>query len=158
MSTPILAIAELLARLSSLPTKVYAAGTTVLAAGSSTGRLLVLESGSVEVVQDGIRIDVVDQPGAVFGEISVLLDQPHGADVRALEPSTFRVADARTFLRTDPAAALYVAMILARRLEAANHHLIDVRRQLLETGQPRSVIGETLDMIARSLRYGGPPI
>jgi CRP/FNR family cyclic AMP-dependent transcriptional regulator len=156
--TAILPTKDLLARLRSLPSVEYGPGSTILAAGSSTGRLLVLESGRVEVVKDGIPIDTVDEPGAVFGELAVLLDQPHGADVRALETSTFRVADARTFLRTDPTAALHVAIILARRLEAANHHLIDVRRQLLDTEQPRSVIGDTLDAIARSLRYGGPPI
>jgi CRP-like cAMP-binding protein len=40
----------------------------------------------------------------VFGELSVLLDQPHTADVRALEASQFYVADAATLLRVDPIA------------------------------------------------------
>lgn len=155
---PIVAIPALLERLTSLPTAEYEPGATVLAAGSSTGRLLVLASGRVEVVKDGIRIETVSERGTVFGELSVLLDQPHGADVRAIETSAFHVADARAFLRTDPTAALYVAMVLARRLDAANQHLIDARRQLLDTGQPRSAIGDTLDVIAKALRYGGPPV
>jgi CRP/FNR family transcriptional regulator, cyclic AMP receptor protein len=53
----------------------------------------------------------------VFGELSVLLDQPHTADVRALEVSQFHVADAATILRVDPIALLYVATVLAQRLE-----------------------------------------
>ena len=35
---------------------------------------------------------------AVFGELSALLDQPHTADVRALETSKFHVADAALLL------------------------------------------------------------
>jgi CRP-like cAMP-binding protein len=40
----------------------------------------------------------VAEPGAVFGELSVLLDQPHTADVRALETSQFHIANATTLL------------------------------------------------------------
>jgi CRP-like cAMP-binding protein len=50
----------------------------------------------------------------VFGELSVLLDQPHTADVRALEASQFHVADAATTLRVDPIALLYVVMTRLR--------------------------------------------
>jgi CRP-like cAMP-binding protein len=67
----------------------YQPGETVLAAGSTTGRLLILKQGAVEVVKEGVEIAKVTEPGAVFGELSVLLDQPHTADVRALEASQF---------------------------------------------------------------------
>jgi CRP-like cAMP-binding protein len=76
-------------RLADLPVTQYSAGEDVLTAGSSTGRLLVLKSGAVEVVKDGVQIAKVSTPGAVFGELSILLDQPHRADVRALEQSEF---------------------------------------------------------------------
>src|SRR5215831_2191683 len=42
-------------------------------------------------------------------------------------------------LRKDPVALLYVATVLARRLDDANQALLELRRQL-EAGQPRSVI------------------
>jgi hypothetical protein len=42
--------------------------------------------------------------GAVFGELSALLDQPHTTDVHAIEPSQFHVADAVTLLTHDPIA------------------------------------------------------
>jgi CRP/FNR family cyclic AMP-dependent transcriptional regulator len=54
--------------------------------------------------KNGVEIATVTEPGAVFGELSVLLDQPHTADVRALEASQFYVADAATLLRIDPIA------------------------------------------------------
>ena len=73
----------------------------------------------------------------MFGELSVLLDQPHTAHVRALETSQFLVADATTFLAQDPIAALYVATVLARRLDGANQVFIQLKSQL-EAGRPRS--------------------
>jgi hypothetical protein len=91
-------------KLATLPLVTYQAGETVLSAASTTGRLLILKEGAVAVVKEGVEIARVTEPGAVFGELSVLLDQPHTADVRALEASQFHVADAATTLRVDPIA------------------------------------------------------
>jgi hypothetical protein len=88
----------------------------------------------------------VNAPGSVFGEQSVLLDQPHTADVRTLEQSEFYVADAPAILAGDPTIALYVAAILARRLDAANRWLVAVKRQV-ETGEPPSVIGKAVEKV-----------
>jgi CRP/FNR family cyclic AMP-dependent transcriptional regulator len=150
-------------RLASLPVTQYSAGEDVLTAGSSTGRLLVLKSGAVEVVKDGVQIAKVSTPGAVFGELSVLLDQPHSADVRALEQSEFHIADAPTTLANDSTMTLYVAAILARRLDSANQALIEVKRQL-QAGDPRSSIGRTVEKVEQllssvsvSLVYAGYP-
>ena len=108
----------------------------------------------MKVVKDGVRIAKVSAPGAVFGELAVLLDQPHTADVRTLEQSEFHVADARTLLADDPTVALYVAAILARRLDSANRALIEVKRQLL-TGEPRSAIGKTVEKVEQLLSSSG---
>jgi len=70
----------------------------------------------------------VDEPGAVFGEISALLDRPHTADVRALKPSQFYIADA-SVLRFSAAALFYVAEILAQRLDYANQALVASLRE-----------------------------
>ena len=123
-------------KLAGFPIATFQAGETVLTAASTTGRLLMLREGAVAVLKEGVEIATVTEPGAVFGELSVLLDQ---ADVRALETSQFYVADAATLLRVDPVALLYVATVLARRLDDANQALVELRRQL-EAGQPRSVI------------------
>ncbi|MGH6891465.1 MAG: Crp/Fnr family transcriptional regulator [Dongiaceae bacterium] len=124
--------------LAALPVSTYQPGEIVLATGSTTGRLLVLRQGVVEVIKDGAHIAKISEPGAVFGELAVLLDKPHTADVRAVEVSEFNVADAATLLTGDPAAALYVAAILARRLDGANAVLVEVRRHQLETDKPAS--------------------
>jgi CRP/FNR family transcriptional regulator, cyclic AMP receptor protein len=140
-------------RLNALPLVTYQAGENVLTAGSRTGRLLILKNGAVVVVKESIDIARVAEPGAVFGELSALLDQPHAADVRALETSQFHVADAAALLVQDPLVLLYVAAILARRLDAANEALIEVKSQI-QAGQPPSEIGEKIDEIGGMLyRY-----
>jgi CRP-like cAMP-binding protein len=136
--------AVFLKRIGALPLVTYQAGENVLTAGSRTGRLLILKKGAVVVVKETIEIAKVAEPGAVFGELSTLLDQPHSADVRALETSQFHVADADALLVQDPLVLLYVAAVLARRLDAATQALIELKSQV-QAGQPRSEIGETID-------------
>jgi CRP/FNR family transcriptional regulator, cyclic AMP receptor protein len=82
-----------------------------------------LKKGTVAVVKDGVEIARASEPGAVFGELSVLLDQPHTADVRALEVSQFHLAD-EAFLAEDLLAFVYVATVLARRVNNANRRLL----------------------------------
>src|SRR5262249_59403605 len=89
-------------KLATLPLATYQAGETVLSAGLTTGRLLILKKGAVAVEKEGVEIARVTEPGAVFGEVSVLLDQPHTAYVRALEASRFHGATAASMLSIDP--------------------------------------------------------
>jgi CRP/FNR family cyclic AMP-dependent transcriptional regulator len=141
-------------RLAGLPVVKHPAHEVVLTAGSKTGRLLFLKSGAVEVIKDGVQIANVSAPGSVFGDQAVLLDQPHTADVRTLEQCEFYVADAQAMFAGDPTVALYVAAILARRLDAANRSLIEVKHQL-KTGESPSVIGRTVDKVEELLNYSG---
>jgi len=90
--------------LDSLAVVTYQPGETVIADGSKTNRLLILKKGTVTIEKEGMEIAKVTEPGAVFGELSVLLDQPHTADVRVLESSQFHVANATTLLEQNPMA------------------------------------------------------
>jgi CRP/FNR family transcriptional regulator, cyclic AMP receptor protein len=132
-------------KLAALPLKSFDAGETVFAEGTKTGRLMILKSGMVGIYKGDIEFAQVSEPGAVFGELSALLDAPHSADVRTLESSEFHVADAATLLQ-DPAALLYVTMVLARRIDAANQGLLQLKI-MLESGEPRGLIDKALDGI-----------
>ena len=81
-----------LQRIATLPIAIHEAGEIVFAAGTTTGRLLILTKGAVTIEKEGTEIAKVTELGAVFGELSALLNQPHTADVRTLEASEFRVA------------------------------------------------------------------
>jgi CRP/FNR family cyclic AMP-dependent transcriptional regulator len=129
--------------LAGFPLATYRVGALVLTAGSKSGRLLFLKSGAVVILKGSTEIAKVKQPGAVFGEISALLDQAHTADVRTLEDSEFYVADA-AFLGKEPIAVLYIAKILAHRLVAADEGLVELRYQL-HGDQVLSKLVDTLD-------------
>jgi CRP/FNR family transcriptional regulator, cyclic AMP receptor protein len=141
-------------KIGTLPVVTYQAGENVLTAGSRSGKLLILKDGVVAIIKEDIEIAKVREPGAVLGELSALLDQPHTANVRALETSQFHVADASTLLGKDPVALLYVAAIMARRLDSANHALLELKSQL-QGGEPRSEIDKTVEKINLIICAGG---
>jgi CRP/FNR family transcriptional regulator, cyclic AMP receptor protein len=139
--------------LAGLPVVTRLAGETVVSAGLKTDLLLILKKGAVVVFKDSIEIARVAQLGAVLGELSALLDQPHTAEVRALEDSQFYVADAG-LLEKEPSALLHVAKTLAQRLVDADTGLIELKKQL-QAGQSSSVLGKTLERIQQMLGVGG---
>ena len=139
-------------RLATLPLASYGAGETVFSEGTKTGRLLILKTGVVSIVKGGTEIEQVAEPGVIFGEISALLDQPHTADVRTVEPSQFHVADAAAFLVQDPAALLDVATTLARRLDEANRAFLELMAQL-QAGKPPDLIDKTVQRIEGLLTF-----
>ena len=116
-------------RIARLPLETYQPGETVFAAGTKTDRLLFLKKGAVTIRKKGELLAEVTEPGAVFGELSALLNQPHTADVQTLEASEFRVAHA-DLLVEDPVVLLYVAAILAQRLNLANEALADFKSEV----------------------------
>ena len=105
--------------IAALPLVTYQVGETVIADGSKSARLLILKKGAVTIVKEDTEIATVTEPGAVFGELSILLDQPNKVDVRALETSQFYVADGDVLLTQNP-IVMHVATVLARQLDNAN--------------------------------------
>jgi CRP/FNR family transcriptional regulator, cyclic AMP receptor protein len=132
--------------IAALPIATYRAGETLFATGTTTGRLLILRKGAVMVEKEGTEIAKVSEPGAVFGELSALLHQPHTADVRTLKASEFRVARAE-LLEQDPAILLFVATILAQRLNLANQSLVELKSQI----QIHHILGKTIGKAVKKM-------
>jgi len=108
----------------------FEAGRIVIEQGTASGPLLVLIQGEVEVLRDNMRVAKASEPGAVFGEMSVLLGSPHTATIRALKPSSFAIIEnPRQFLEASAEASLHVATLLAARLDALTRYLADVKQQ-----------------------------
>jgi CRP/FNR family transcriptional regulator, cyclic AMP receptor protein len=145
-----------LEKVSAFPLRAFERGDIVLSEGSETHRLLFLNRGAVDVVKDEVQLTRVSEPGAVFGDMSVLLGLPHTADVLAVEPSSFYIVDhAEGLLRQEPLLALYVATVLARRLDEVNGHLIRAWGRE-EPEQRRRFFTETLRKMAAALQIGVP--
>lgn len=130
------------------PLLEFAAGSVLLPEGDTSGRLYVLKSGSVEVLRGETQVAVVEESGAVFGEMSVLLNRPHTATVRALTPiEVHAFDDAGSFLRSNPEIAFHVGRLLAGRLNAATTYLADLKRQFEDQSNHLGMVGEVLDVL-----------
>ncbi|HET7716478.1 MAG TPA: cyclic nucleotide-binding domain-containing protein [Bauldia sp.] len=130
------------------PIKRFDAGDVLIEEGRWSGRLFVLVEGEVEVVRGGTSVAVIAEAGSIFGEMSVLLDLPHTATVRARTPVTVRAPDdAAAFLRQHPEIAFYLARLLAQRLNAATTYLVDVKRQYEGHGDHLGMVGEVLEAL-----------
>ncbi|MGE3875250.1 MAG: cyclic nucleotide-binding domain-containing protein [Parvibaculaceae bacterium] len=138
-----------------LPVTAFEPGETVLAAGSATGRLFILRRGVAEVLRDGQQIAVISEPGAVFGELALILDKPHTADVRAVERCEFHVAEASALLGENKAALLYVTAMLAQRLDAANEVIVEIKRDLDPEKRP-GMLKKALEKLEKLLVPTGP--
>ena len=131
----------------SLPLRSVAAGETVMTDGATDSLLYILVEGAVEIVKGDVQINTVSEPGAFFGEVSVLLGLPHMATVqgaagrRSSTSPPIRLA----FLRSNPEIALAVAALLARRLHSLTTYLVDLKRQFEGHDDHLSMVDEVLE-------------
>ena len=130
------------------PLQELPGGTVLLSEGETTGHLYVLKSGEIEVLRGETQVAVIEDPGAFFGEMSVLLKRSHTATVRTLAPASLYVFDdAESFLRSNPEIALFICRLLAGRLNAATSYLADLKRQFEDQGNHLGMVGEVLDVL-----------
>jgi CRP-like cAMP-binding protein len=123
-------MSPILDHIGSHPSREFAADEIVIEQGAWSGELLVMVSGEVEILRDEIRVAKAAEAGVVFGEMSALLGGPATATVRTLTPAVFSVIEKpREFLIAHPEVSLFVAELLARRLDSLNKYLIDVKQQ-----------------------------
>src|SRR5712671_7622559 len=121
------------------------AGATVIREGETTDHLYVLSEGRLEVVKGDTVVAIITEPGAVLGEMSVLLDQPHTATVRtAADSIIYEFSDGASCLREQPVLALLIARLLAQRLNVANSYLADLKRQYGGHGNHLAMVGDIL--------------
>lgn len=112
------------------PEAAFAPGEVLIAEGTRSPPIFVLLSGTVAVYRGDIRVSRTAQAGALFGEMSVLLDVPTTATVLAeTAVRAARIEAPAAFFRDHPEAALHAARLLAQRLNDATTYLADLKRQ-----------------------------
>ena len=136
---------SLLDRFENKPRIAIAANTALLETGKTSGKLYILIDGQVEISRGGTVVASIAEPGAVFGEMSILLGTPHTADVRTLTDVTvYEFLDAQTFLRSDPEITFLVAQLLAQRLNTVTTYLVDIKRQYAGSGNHLGMVSDVL--------------
>lgn len=139
---------DLLALCVDLPKEAVPAGEVLIESGAVTSRMYVLASGAVSIERDGVPFARVDTPGAIFGEMSVVLDRPATATVRASSDVEVHViTDPAAFLIDQPGAALAVLRTTASRLDAMTRYLVDVKQQFAEQEGHLGMVGQILDTL-----------
>ena len=129
-------------------------GGILIEEGSDPGRLLVLVSGAVTVERDGVPFARIDQPGAIFGEMAAVLQQPATATARAASDVVVRVArDPQAFLTERPGVALAVLRTTAGRLDRMTQYLVDVKAQFAGEEGHLGMVDSILDSL---LHHQGP--
>jgi CRP-like cAMP-binding protein len=94
----------------------------------------VLLSGKLEVRKGSTRVNTIEKPGAIVGEVSLLLGTRHGATIKALEPTRARfAADGHALLLEDPEVTRLLAVGLADRLNYVTGYLADLKFQYGDT-------------------------
>jgi CRP-like cAMP-binding protein len=106
--------------------KEYGPGQVVFSQGDEGDRLYIVKSGALEVLAspsdgaDPIPVAYLG-PGEVLGELALLTGSPRSASVRAPEHAELFTVDKTVFLdfmKTLPAFARSLCLVLAKRLEA----------------------------------------
>ena len=123
-------VKDILDYLDSFTPQTFPAGAVLIPEGGRLGKLLVLLEGEIEVIREDTQVTHVDEPGSIFGEMSVLLDMPHSATVKALSAvKVYVIDDALNFLASRSEIAIHLATLLARRLFYTTSYLVDLQQQ-----------------------------
>ena len=131
-----------------LATHRFERGDILLKEGEMSGKLYLLIEGQVEILKNDYQINVVADPGALFGEISVLLGIPHMATVQAMAPTdVYVIEDGGAFLSTHQDVTYHLSKMLAQRLHGVTTYLVDLKRQFEDRDNHLGMVDEVLETL-----------
>ena len=131
-----------------LPEVRLESGTRLLNEGEKSNKLFILIDGELQILRGDIEIGTISDPGSVFGELSILLDAPHTASVRALSASrVYVVDDVDTFLASTPEVMRHIGKLLALRLNSVTGYLADLKRQFADKSDHLGMVDEVLESL-----------
>ena len=142
-------VSAMLQHSSHLPEVEFASGEVVVREGGAAGGIFILVSGVLQVRKNGVLVNSISRPGALVGEMSLLLRGPHSATVEATTHCVMRyAADGDALLSSDPEIAKHVAVGLAERLNFVTTYLADLKHQYGDA-PGISMVSEVLAQLAQ---------
>lgn len=141
-------MADMLELAAHLPEIEIAPGHVLCAEGQPSGSIYVLVDGALKVRKNGVEVNTISRPGALIGEVSVLLGTGSTASVVADTPCRLRVAaDGAGLLNSDPRISAFVATGLAERLNFLTTYLADLKVQYGDA-PGLAMVGQVLNELA----------
>lgn len=129
----------------------FKSGTVLIKEGGEERRLYVLIDGQVEVLRKDTQVSYIDEPGSLFGEMSVLLEMPYSANVTALsDVRAYVIDDPIAFLSSQAEIALQLAALLARRLYYTTSYLVDLQQQAAGRREDLDLVDQILAQLVQS--------
>ena len=126
----------------------FSPGEILLEEDKTTNLVYILISGRLEVSKKTIPVAVITEEGAIVGEMSVLLDIPHTALVKAAtEVKAYRINNGADYFKSNAELSWHIAKILAQRLNASTTYLADITKQYANSGNHLEMIGEVLESL-----------
>ena len=142
-----------------VPIRTFEPRSVLLAEGKKSGLLYVLVEGQVEILKRDFQINIVSDPGAIFGEISVLLDIPHMATVRAITSCRAHVIDdAKAFLRSQNELVLDLARLLAQRLVGITSRLAEIKNEYEDQKDHLDMVNLIVETLSHEQRRHRRPL
>ena len=131
--------------------ETFKSGAVIIKEGGNDRKLFVLVEGQVEVSRKDTQVSYVDEPGSLFGEMSVLLDMPYSATVKALSTvKAYVIEDATKFLGSQAEIALELATLLARRLYYTTSYLVDLQQQAAGRREDLDLVDKILAQLVQT--------
>lgn len=138
-------LAEVLKIVEDSPVVDVAPGERILVDGERSPYLYVLVEGELDVSRRGRTVVRIGEPGAILGELGMLLDQPASADVAAVVPTrVHRIEDGEELLRNSPEFMPFLARTLARRLWQVSTYLTDLQEQFADQSETLGLVPSVL--------------
>ena len=131
-----------------LPEKAFQPGEILMTEGGRDELIYVLIEGGVNIYKGDILVSSQFDPGAIYGELAVLLNVPHTATVKAATHCrTYVVEDANQFLRAHPDLSFQLASLLARKLNSITTYLADLKYQFEGRDDHLGMVDEVLESL-----------
>lgn len=131
--------------------ETFKSGAVLINEGGDERKLFVLIEGQVEVLRGETQVSYVEEPGSLFGEMSVLLDMPYSATVKALsDVKAYVIDDPLGFFRSQAEISLELAALLARRLYYTTSYLVDLQQQAAGRREDLDIVDQILAQLTQS--------
>ena len=131
--------------------QTFESGEVLITEGGTDHKLFVLIEGQVEVLRRDTQVSYIEEPGSLFGEMSVLLDMPYSATVKALsDVRAYVIDDPLEFLGSKAEISLELAALLARRLYYTTSYLVDLQQQAAGRREDLDLVDKILAQLTQS--------
>ena len=119
-------MSNLLSILEETPKFQIESGKTIIREEKPVNRLYILIDGEVMITKKRTPVSHIKEKGAVFGEVSALLNGKATASVTTATTCVFHIIeDTDEFFSQNNEALLEIAKILAKRLDFVTHALVE---------------------------------